>query len=55
MLQVMDNMETSCVFYVKVGMFIHLEQSKICLLSVKISGMEMLTVGCDIIVSVIFI
>jgi len=28
MLQEMDNMEASCVFYVKVGTFTHLEQSK---------------------------
>jgi len=54
MLQVMDNMEASCVFYVKVGMFTHLEQSKISLLTVKKSGIEMLTVRYNMIVRVIF-
>jgi len=54
MLQVMDNMEASCVFYVKVGTFTHLEQSKISLLTVNESGIVMLTVQHDMIVSVIF-
>jgi len=54
MLQVMDNMEASCIFYVKVDKFTHLEQSKISLLTVKKSGIETLTVGYDMIVSVIF-
>jgi len=49
MLQVMDNMEASCLFYVN-----HLEQSKISLLTVKKSGIETLTVRYDMIVSVIF-
>jgi len=55
MLQVMENMEASCVFYVKVGMFTHLEQSKIFLLTVKESGIVTLTVQHDRIFSVIFI
>ena len=54
MLQVMDNMEASCVLYVKVGMFTHLEQSKIILLTVKKSGILTITVQHDLIVSVIF-
>jgi len=54
MLQLMDNMEASCVFYVKVGTFTHLEQSKISLLTVNKSGIVMLTVQHDMIVSVIF-
>jgi hypothetical protein len=57
MLQVMDNMdnmEASCVFYVKVGTFTHLEQSKISLLTVNTSGIVMLTVQHDLIVSYIF-
>jgi len=54
MLQVMDNMEASCVFYVKVGTFTHLEQSKISLLTVNKSGIVTLTVQHDMIVSVIF-
>jgi len=44
MLQVMDNMEASCVVYVKVGTFTHLEQSKISLLMVNKSGIVTLTV-----------
>jgi hypothetical protein len=54
MLQVMDNMEASCVFWVKVGTFTHLEQGKISPLTVNESGIEMLTVQYDMIVSVIF-
>jgi len=54
MLQVMDNMEASCVFCVNVGTFTHLEQSKISLRTVKESGIETLTVRYDMIVSVIF-
>jgi len=54
MLQVMDNMEASCVFYVKVGTFTHLEQSKVFLLTVNKSGIVTLTVQHDLIVSVIF-
>jgi hypothetical protein len=54
MLHVMDNMEACCVFYVKVGMFTHLEQSKIFLLTVNKSEIVMLTVQHDLIVSVIF-
>jgi len=53
MLQVMDNMEASCDFYVKVGMFTHLEQSKMFLLTVQKSGMVMLTVQHDLIFIVI--
>jgi hypothetical protein len=52
MLQVMDNMEVSCIFYVKVSMFTHLEQSKIALLTVNKSGIMTLTVQHDMIVSV---
>jgi len=54
MLQVMDNMEASCVFYVKVGTFIHPEKSKISLLTVNNSGIVTLTVQYDMIVSDIF-
>jgi len=54
MLQVMDNMEASCVFYVKVGTFAHLEQSNISLVTVNKSGIVTLTVQHDMIVSVIF-
>jgi hypothetical protein len=54
MMQVMDNMEASCVFYVKVGTFTHLEQSKISLLIINISGIVMLIIQHDMIVSVIF-
>ena len=55
MLQVMDNMEASCIFYVKVGTFTLLEQGKIFLLTVKESGIVTLTVQHDQNVSVIFI
>jgi len=54
MLQVMDNMEASCVFYDKVSTFTHLEQSKISLLTVNKSGIIKLTVQHDMIVSVSF-
>ena len=54
MLHVVDNMEASCIFYVKVGTFTHLEQSKISLLTVNKSGIVTLTVRHDIIVSIIF-
>jgi len=53
MLQVMDNMEASCVLYVKVGTFTHLEQSKISLLTVNYSGIGTLTVQHDMVVSLI--
>jgi len=54
MLHVMDNMEASCILYVKVGTFTHLEQSKISLLTVNKSGIVTLTVQHDMIVTVIF-
>jgi len=54
MLEVMDNMQASCVIHVKVGTFIHLEQSKISLLTVNKSGIVTLTIQHDTIVSVIF-
>jgi len=50
----MDKMEASCVFYVKVGMFTHLEQSKISLLTVNIKGKVRLTVHHNSIVIVSF-
>jgi hypothetical protein len=53
-LQVMDNMEASCVFSVKVGMFTHLEQCKITLITVNKMGMVKLTLQHDLIVSVSF-
>jgi len=52
MLQDMDNMEASCIFYVKVGTFNHLEQSKICHVTVNKLGLVRLTVQHDLIVSV---
>jgi len=54
MLQVMDNMEASCIFHVKVGTFTHLEQSKISLLTVNKSATVTLTVPHNMIVRVIF-
>jgi hypothetical protein len=50
----MDNMEASCVFNVKVGTFTYLQQSKISLLTVNKSGIVMLTIQHDKIVSIIF-
>jgi len=54
MLQDVDNMEASWVFYVKVSMFIHLEQRKPYLLTVNKSGIVRLTIRHDLIVSVSF-
>jgi len=51
MLQDMDHMESSCVFYVKDGRFHHVEQSKISVLTVTALGIVMLTVRQDLIVS----
>jgi len=52
MLQDMDNIEASCVFYVKVGAFNHLEQSKFCLLTVNKMGIVRLTIKHDMSFSV---
>jgi len=54
MLQDMDNMEASCVFYVKVSTFTHLEQSETSLLTVIKSGIVRLTIQHDLIVSISF-
>ena len=54
MLQDMANTEASCVFYVKVCTFTHLEQSKTSLLTVNKSGIVRLTVQHDFIVSISF-
>jgi hypothetical protein len=54
MLQDMDNMEASCIFYINVSTFPHLEQSKTALLTVNESGMVRLIVRHDLIVSVSF-
>jgi len=55
MLQVMDNMEVSCIFYVKVSTFTHLELSKIALVTVNTSGIMTLTVQHNMIISVSFV
>jgi len=54
MLQDMDNMEASCIFYVMVSTFTLLEQSKTTLWTVNKSGIVRLTVHHDLIVSVSF-
>jgi hypothetical protein len=54
MLQDMDNMEASCVCYVKLSTFTHLEQCKTTLLTVNQSGIVRLIVLHDLIVSVSF-
>jgi len=43
MLQDMDHMEASCIFYVKVCTLDQLEQSKFCVLTVNKLGIVMLT------------
>jgi len=50
----MDIMEASCIFYVKVGTFTHLERSTISLLTVNKSGIVTLTVQHDMIVRLTF-
>jgi hypothetical protein len=52
MFQHMDNMEASCVIYVKVSMFTHLAQRKTSLLTVNQAGMVRLIVRHDLSVSV---
>jgi hypothetical protein len=52
MLQYMENMEASCVFYVKIGTLNHLERSKTYLLTINTSGIVRLTVQHNFIVSV---
>jgi len=54
MLQDMDHMEASCVFYVKVGKLDQLEQSKFCVLTITSLGIVMITVQDDSIFSVSF-
>jgi len=54
MLQDMENMEATSVFYVKGSTFTHLENSKTSLLTVNQSGMVMLIVQDNLIVSVSF-
>jgi len=54
MLQDMDNMEASFVFYVKVGTFTHLEQSTNALLTVNTTGIVRLTVHHDLIANISF-
>ena len=52
MLQDMDNMGASCVFYVKVDTFTHLERSKTPLLTVNETGIVRPTVQHDLNVSI---
>jgi hypothetical protein len=54
MLQGMDNMEASCIFYVKVSMCTHLAQSKTTLLTVSQSGIVRLIIRHDLIFGVSF-
>jgi len=54
MLQDMDHMEASCFFYIKVGMFDQLEQSKICVLTVTSLRIVMLTLSHNLMVSICF-
>jgi hypothetical protein len=52
MVQVMDNMEANSIFYFKVGMFTHVEESKISLITVNKTGIVKLTIQHDLIVSI---
>jgi hypothetical protein len=54
MLQVMDNTEASWVFYVMVGIFTHLEQSIILMMTSNTMGIVKVTVQHDLIVAVSF-
>ena len=54
MLQDMDSMEASCVFYVKVGKLNHLERNQIWLVTVNKAEIVRLTMQQDMIVSVSF-
>jgi hypothetical protein len=54
MLQVMNNIEVSCVIDVKVSTFTHFEQSKIGRLTVNKSGIATHSVQHDMIVRVSF-
>jgi hypothetical protein len=54
MIQDMDNIEASFVFYVKVGKFTHLEQSKDAILTVNKTGIVRLTVHHYLIASISF-
>jgi len=47
MLQDMDHIEASCVFYVQVGMLNRFELSKIWILTVTASGIAMLALHHD--------
>jgi hypothetical protein len=52
MFQDMDNIKASWIFYVKVGMFTHLEQFKISRLTFNTTGIVMLPLQHDLCVSV---
>jgi len=54
MLQDMDHMKASCIFYVKVGMLDQREQTKFCVLTITELGMVMITVQDDLSFSVCF-
>jgi hypothetical protein len=51
MLQDMDHMEASCVFYVQVGRFDQFEQSKISIFTITAFGILRLTVHYAMMVS----
>jgi len=54
MLQDLDDMEAGFVFYVKVGTFTHLEQSKNTLLTVNNTGILRITIPHDLIAIISF-
>ena len=50
----MDNMEASCVLYVQVGVFTHLEQNKVSFWNVNKTGIVRQTIQYELIVSIRF-
>jgi hypothetical protein len=55
MLQDMGHIDESCIFYVKVGMFNQLEQSKTCILTVTALGIVKLTIPHDLMCTICFL
>jgi len=55
MLQDIDHMEVSCVFYIKVGTFDPLEPNKICVLTFTALEILMLSILHDLIFCICFI
>jgi len=54
MLQDMDHMEASCIFYVEVGTLNQLDQTKTCVVTITTLGIAMLTVHHYMMFSICF-